>query len=222
MLEEPSRSRPALRIARGVGTALVLGTLAYLVYLAATGTKAVPRRVTPDVPVVHLEHVIPPPPPPPPPKQKFVEQPKDKTPQDQPKTPEEPAPPAPPALATTAAGPPDAFGLQGRPDGGDYIGGPGGNGNGAGGGSMYGWYAQMLQERVKALLRKDRRLSGERYRVDVQVWLSRDGAVERTAYLGTSGSASLDQTIAEDLKARLPEPPAGLPQPIVMRLTSGP
>lgn len=211
---------------------LILGALVYLLYLAATGTAVVPRKVTPDVAQVHLEHVLPPPPPPPPPKQKFVEQPKDKT--QAAKTPEQPAPrpqqaPAPPgpkapasapALAAQGQGPADSFGLTGGdPNGRDYVGG----GGGGGGGSAFGDYAAMLELRVREQLSKDRRLRGVHYRVYIEVWITPDGHVQRSQYIGGSGKSEVDRDIQESLRnmARLTQPlPEAMPQPIVMHLTS--
>jgi periplasmic protein TonB len=227
-----------LRIRRGItgGTwLLILGTLGYLVYLAANGT-AIPRRVTPDVAMVHLEHVLPPPPPPPPPpvKQRFVEQARTRVSEAKPmeasRPEEKPAAPAPqnpqsPELAAKGAGAPDAFGLTGNPNGGDYIGGSGGEGTGAGpgGSDAFGWYARLLESRLTELLRRESRLRGVRYRVLVQVWLTADGLVQRVEYISSSGKTDIDRTIQQVVQrmSKLPEPPPkDLPQPIVLRLDS--
>lgn len=230
MAAVPSKARFRARHFRAVALwVLMLGAVAYLLYLAATGTAAMPRKVTPDVATVRLEHVLPPPPVPPPPQQKFIEQPKIKTPQvkpletPQPEKPPAPAGPAsapgPPALAARGEGPADAFGLGGNPNGGDYIGG----GGGGGGGSAFGWYAQMLEARVAENLRRERRLHGVRYHVLVELWLSADGNVQRTEFISATGKADVDRTIQEVLKgmARLPEPPpAGMPEPVQMDLVS--
>ena len=209
---------------------LMLGALAYLLYLAATGTAVVSRKVTPDVAQVHLEHVLPPPPPPPPPpKQKFVAQPKDKTQafktpeQPTPRPQQSPSPPGPktpatsPALATQGQGPPDSFGLTGDPNGRDYVGG------GGGGGSAFGDYAAMLELRVREQLSRDRRLRGVHYHVYIEVWITPDGHVQRSQYIGGSGKADVDRNIQESLRtmARLTQPlPEAMPQPIVMHLSS--
>lgn len=220
----------ARQIRAGALWLLVICALAYLLYLAATGTTAIPRKVTPDVATVRLEHVLPPPPPPPPPQEKFVEQPKIKTPEvkpleaPQPQKPPAPAGPAstpgPPALAARGEGPSDAFGLGGNPNGGDYVGGGGGGG---GGGSAYGWYAQLLEARIAELLRREGRLHGVRYHVLVQLWMSADGSVQRAEFISPTGKADVDRAIQDTLKgmARLPEPPpAGMPEPVRMDLSS--
>lgn len=230
MAAVPPKTRFSVRQLKvGALWALVLAAVAWLLYLAATGTKAIPRKVAPDVATVRLEHVLPPPPPPPPPPpQKFVEQPKIKTPEakpiqtpqpDKPPAPAGPSNPGPPALAARGEGPADAFGLGGNPNGGDFIGG----GGGGGGGSAFGWYAQLLEARVAELLRRERRLHGVRYHVLAALWLSADGSVQRAELVSATGKLDVDRAIQEALKgmARLPEPPpAGMPEPVQMDLAS--
>lgn len=212
---------------------LVIASLAYLLYLAATGTTVKPKRLVEEMTVVRIVEPVPPKPPEIP-KQKFVEQPKVQPQETRPmETPvEAPTPPAPtpkagpsepaaPAqLAAQGEGPSDSFALTGNPGGADLGGGGGGGG---GGGSAFGWYAQLLESRVTAALRRERRLKGVHYRVFIQIWVSPSGAVQRTEYISTSGKADVDRTIQETFKGlgQLPEPPpAGMPQPIVLRLDS--
>lgn len=128
------------------------------------------------------------------------------------------APPGPPALDAAGQGAGDAFGLEGRPGGGDFLGGGGG-----GGGSRFGWYVTMLQQHAQDALRRQPKLLGARYQVSVELWLNGEGAPERVELLTSSGKPDVDRLLKENLRAmaKLSEPPpAGMQQPIVMRVTS--
>lgn len=125
---------------------------------------------------------------------------------------------SPPALDVKGQGPGDAFGLEGHPGGGDFLGGGGG-----GGGSPFGAYTGLFEGRARDALQKQRKLLGFRYRVPVEVWLSADGAPERVELLGSTGNPETDSLVREGLLKmnKMPEPPPkGMPEPIVIQVSS--
>lgn len=206
-----------------VGIAVLIG-FGSLLYRIFTGVSAVPRKNVPDV--VTLRLIQPPPPPPPPPK--MVEPPKlktdamqDKPMEDRPPAPKQAAekpPEGPPALDVKGQGPGDEFALAGRPGGSDFLGGGGG-----GGGSRLGWYRALIEGRVQDALQKQRRLSGTRYRADVQMWLSGEGTPAQVELITSTGNADLDKALLAAIRAMppLPEPPPKeMQQPVVFQVKS--
>jgi hypothetical protein len=128
------------------------------------------------------------------------------------------APPGPLALDTQGQGAPDAFGLAGHPGGSDILGGGGGRGAA---GSAYGWYASLLEGRIQDLLKRDRRLRGRRYEGAVALRLASDGKPVGVELIQETGAHEVDQVIEEDLSQwKPPQPPQGMPQPIVITVRS--
>lgn len=214
-------------IAFGAAAIGLLVGLCLLAYHLFTGEQTVPRKIVPNV--VQLKIVQPPPPPPPPPP-KMIEQPKvteqeirTEQPQpDKPPAPDKPSdePPAPGPLSLDAKGegPPDAFALGGKPGGSDFLGGGGG-----GGGSKFGWYAAMIQNRARDALQKQRRLMGSEYEVAVLVWLRDDGSPDRVELVESTGDAEIDRMVVQTLEQmpRLPQaPPPDMPQPVLLWVSS--
>lgn len=129
----------------------------------------------------------------------------------------------------------DAFGLVGKRGGRDITtigpggggGGPtiGGTGSGRGGlgRSQYAFYTGMVDRHLRDLLDKDERLRHAGYRVVLAVWLADDGRLERFEMSGSTGVPELDSAIKAALadgSALREPPPAGMPQPIVVRIAS--
>jgi len=216
------------RQAVAIGAVLACAAVTIELIRWVTSGEVMPKKVVPDVVTLR---VLPPPPPPPPPEQppepKMVEQPKMREPEVKPDKPiERPkdappkplntdAPPAPLALDAKGEGPADAFGLAGRPGGGDFLGG------GGGGGTRYGWYASMVQQQIQDTLHKNDKLRTARYRVAVRLWLSRAGTPSRVELVGSTGQSALDDQIKDALLAmpKLAEaPPQDMPEPIVLRI----
>lgn len=223
-LESPSRM--VRRLAFGALGMVVLIGFGILLYRIFSGVSAVPRKNVPDVVTLRL---IQPPPPPPPPPPKMAEPPKLKTtaamldkPMDErppaPKQAAEKPPEGPPALDVKGQGPGDEFALAGRPGGSDFLGGGGG-----GGGSRLGWYRALIEGRVQDAVQKQRRLSGTRYRVDVQMWLTGEGSPAQVELITSTGSADLDKALLAAIRAMppLPEPPPKeMQQPVVFQVKS--
>jgi len=171
-----------------------------------------------EITMVKLDTTPPPPPPPPPPpeiqEQKMIEQ----TPVDEKeeKPDDKPAPPT-PSLGTgiKGDGQSDGFGLNGS--GGNYLGGKGGHV-----GSRWGWYAGEVQTAIGDALRKNNLTRNAGFRIDARVWVDSTGRITRVSAAST-GDRVVDEAIKNDVINGLQlsdPPPAGMPMPIVMRVTA--
>jgi protein TonB len=166
-----------------------------------------------------------PPPPPPKPEEKPPEPPKVKEeikletprPLDEPKTAE--APPAGPlGLDAQGTGPGDGFGLAGRPGGRDIV--LGGSGSSA---LALAAFGSGAARHIAQELARNPKLKSSVYKVEIRVWLSKDGRFEREELARGSGDASIDALIREGLTQVAPlrqALPADLPQPLRIRVTS--
>lgn len=222
------RRWPWRAIATGSVITVVVVGLCILLYRFLSSGDAVPKRVVSEVVQLKLIEPLPPPPPPPPPK--MVEQPRMKEPEvkterpienkpPSPKPSDSPKPDGPPALDAKGRGPSDAFDLAGKPGGGDYIGG----GGGGGGGSKYGWYAALLESRAREVLQKQKKLGSQLYQASVLVWLNTDGVIRKVELLDSTGVPEVDRLLVDSLMSinRIAEPPpADMPLPITMRVSS--
>ena len=127
---------------------------------------------------------------------------------------------APVALGTNIKGDggSDAFGLHGSAGGG-FLNGGGSTRRG----SRWGWYAGQVQTAIAEALRKNVLTRNASFRVEVRVWSDSVGRIVRARLGGTTGNAQLDETIRGQVLTGLQlqePPPAGMPMPIVMRLTA--
>lgn len=209
--------------------AIIVGVLVLVAGVAlavALGGKKAPVRSKPMTVSISLPPPPPPPPTPPPPtpppeppkpEEKMIEQEPVK---EEPKP--EPPPPEPePALGTSIKGDgPDGFGLSGSGDGG-RIGGLGG----AGGGnrSKWGWYAGQVQSVVVERLRAHKLTRSASLSVTVRVWADSTGRIVRASLSGSSGNASTDAAIKDEILTGLQlkePPPEGMPMPIIMRISA--
>ena len=154
------------------------------------------------------------PPPPPPPKVQPPEQPKEvRLVQPKPQA----APPTPSASlkmegAAGDGGSPFAAGSVSK----DYIGGKVDM-------STYAWYTGQISVRIEEALAAQKELAKAQYRLIVHVWLARDGTVERAELQGSSGDRMIDNIIRKaltELGALSEGPPADMPQPVKLRITS--
>lgn len=183
-----------------------------------------PKGPVQKMKVQQITLVKPPPPPPPPPEQKPPEpEVKEEVKMDKPEpTPEppqaEPAP-APLNVGEGAEGGIDVGGTRGTPT----IGGTPGGGRG----NPWAWYDALLNEAAndafqKALSRHDA-LKNKRYQVVVKVWLDDAGRVSRAALVDSTGDIRADEVLKDalrDMRALREGPPADMPQPVKIRVTS--
>ena len=209
-----SRARERVRtILALVASALVLGLLAY--GARALMSEARPRRHQ----VQQISLVRPPVPPPPPPQ---VEKPKEEIKQEikepEPKD-DSPPPDAPLGLDTKGTSGNDGFGLAGRP-GGREITSLGDTGVGDGRGFLF--YANQLQAQLQDELNQEKKLRGSDYRATVAVWIGQDGRVQRVDLTGSTGDSDTDKVLRAAIASarRLKAPPANMPQPLRLRITS--
>ena len=153
-----------------------------------------------------------PPPPPPEPEEVDVPEPEEPEPEladDQ--------PPAGDQLGIDAEGVAgaDGFGLLGRKGGRDLL--------GAGSSDQYNWYGQILKSDLIDKLAEMRDIRRDRYSVTVRLWLAPDGRIQRFKVANSTGDAQLDRDLLAALESlgRVSElPPAGLPQPVRLRIVS--
>ena len=209
-----SRARERVRTIAALGvTALVLGLLAY-------GARALMSEAGHKRHQVQQISLIRPPVPPPPPPQ--VEKPKEEVKQEikepEPKD-DSPPPDAPLGLDAKGTSGSDGFGLAGRP-GGREITSLGDTGAGDGRGFLF--YANQLQAQLQDELNQQKKLKGSDYRATVAVWIGQDGHVQRVDLTGSTGDSDTDKVLREAIAGarRLKAPPANMPQPLRLRITS--
>ena len=214
--------KPAWMRWGGAALALVIAVLLVL-WLRDVLQSAKPSK---PVKLQQITLIQPPPPPPKPPEEKPPEpEVKEEVKLDQP-TPEEPQPAdAPPPGAdlgvdAEGTGDGDGFGLVGKKGAGDLIG-------GGGGGNPWGRYDALLNEAVSGAfqqaLARDKALKGKNYKVMVKVWIDSGGKVTRSALVDSTGDARADEVLKEALnsmRALRDVPPADMPQPVKLRVTS--
>ena len=177
--------------------------------------------------IVQISLLKPPPPapPPPPPEQKLPEpQVKEEVelpePEAKPAEAEAPPPGEQLGLDANGSGESDGFGLAAKKNGNDIttIGG-GGNGNRA----HFALFTGLVQRRLQEQFLKNDKLRRSDYRAVVSVWFTPEGTVDRYELIGSSGNPEVDQNIKislQDMPALKQPPPADLPQPVRLRVTS--
>jgi len=154
---------------------------------------------------------LPPPPPPPPEEKVDVTEPE---PQPDPTPSDEPPPAEQLGLDAEGGAGGDGFGLAARKGGRDLL---------STGSSAYTWYAGLLKNEILDKLQEDQRTRAGSYSVPVRAWVRMDGTIERIELAKSTGDRDRDQIIEKLLQkiARLPQsPPAGLPQPMTLRIVS--
>jgi len=203
-----------------IGVMAIIITVVFVVARQLASSHSPPPHREEEITMIKMLPPPPTPPPPPPPpeiqEQKMIEQ----TPVDanEPKPDDKPAPPS-PSLGTgiKGDGPADGFGLSGS-GGNGYLGGSGGHV-----GSRWGWYAGEVQVAIGDALRKNNQTRTAGFRNEVRVWLDSTGRVTRVQLVSSTGDPAVDQAIKDNVLngLQLPDPPpAGMPMPIVMRVTA--
>ena len=84
-------------------------------------------------------------------------------------------------------------------------------------------YATTAQTRIMDELRRNPKTRKAALRVDVRIWPDSTGRIARANLASSTGDASLDAAIRDEVLSglQLPQPPPeGMPTPIVMRVTA--
>lgn len=207
---------PVLKWVIAAGVLAVMGLIFWSAQGLFTGKPAKPK-VPPKISLVPDR----PPPPPPKPEEKRPEPPKTEQKEmkvDQPKE----APPQPQSeslkMEGMAGDGPSAF-QSGSVTNEDLSKvGPGGDFGGA-----FSNYAQMVKRRVEQSLSRVNALRGFPYKVEVRVWVGTAGAINRAELVDSTGNPEVDSALRsalKDLPTLAEVPPAGMPQPVRLRLTS--
>lgn len=122
----------------------------------------------------------------------------------------------------------DGFGLMSKRGGRDITtlgsGGTGGNGTGATGVSRFNFaaYGGLVRQRLQNELAAITDLREQDYIAVVWIWLDARGRIERVELANGSGYPEVDTSLRNAFARMptLPEPPAGLPQPLRLRITA--
>jgi protein TonB len=210
-----------------LGGFLVLLALGWLVY-SMVGGKPKPTKAAPKISLIPM---TPPPPPPPPKEEKKPEPPKEqKEVKEMPAAPKD-APPAPPSQELKMDGPagdgPSAF-SAGKITSDDIsnVGKAPAVAPAAvpatGLFSPFGGYANQLKSEVQRLLQRNKDLRTQSYRIEVRIWLGKDGSLQRHELVGSTGDTELDALISQTLAATkaFSQPPDRMPQPIRLRINT--
>lgn len=216
---EQAKRKPAWMRWGGVAAGLAVAVLIAL-WLKDWLT---PKGPVQKMKVQQITLVKPPPPPPPPPEQKPPEpEVKEDVKLDEP----EPTPE--PQQAQDAPAPLNVGeGAEGGIDVGGTRGAPTLAGSGGGQGNPWAWYDTLLNEAAndafqKALAR-EKALKDRNYKVVVKVWIDETGRVTRAALVDSTGDARADEVLKDalrDMRALREGPPADMPQPVRIRVTS--
>ncbi len=219
MLEEDDDERGLARWAPLAGGILALVIVCVLLYF---GWRVLSAGGPPPKPAVQQISIVQPPPPPPPPPPEEEPPPPEEQPLE-----EEPPPDPEPQDAESDEPPPgedlgldaegtagaDGFGLVGKKGGRSLLGGAGG----------FRAYGGLLKTDVQRLLENIDAVRGSRYSVVVRLWIAPDGFIDRSELVTSSGDPEVDAALRAALggRARLSQaPPADLPQPVKLRITS--
>lgn len=209
-----------------IGGLVVLVALGLLVYSLVSG-KSKPVKAAPKISLIPM---TPPPPPPPPKEEKKPEPPKEQKEVKEMPAPPKDAPQAPPSQELKMDGPagngPSAF-SAGKITSDDIS--NVGKGPAApaalpatGLFSPFGGYANQLKSEVQRLLQRNKDLRTQSYRIEVRVWLAKDGSLQRHELVGSTGDPELDNLISQALTASqmFSAPPDRMPQPIRLRINT--
>ena len=222
MIEAESKRRAALRVALTVLAVLLAVGLAIWGLRALLSGKGETPRKPPKI------SLLPDRPPPPPPPRERPEPPKAEQKEVKTEVPKEPQPQTqnePLKMEGAAGDGPSAFaaGTVGK----EYSGGPAGGAIGGGviGGNrmQHGLFADLLQRHLQAELNRNRKLRETDYRVNLRLWIARDGTVRRADLAQSTGNKDVDALLMETLlqvAAMRESPPEDLQQPIRIRVTA--
>lgn len=116
----------------------------------------------------------------------------------------------------------DAEGGAGA-DGFGLIGLKGGRGLLAGAGDPHIAYAAQVQRRIEEALAEQKAVRRQAYSVVAKIWVDATGHIARAELAGSTGDTDVDRSLERNLIALPPlaqAPPADMPQPIRLRISS--
>ena len=174
----------------------------------------------PEFQVVDIVRPPPPPPkveePPPPPEvEEEVDMPEPEPLPDLADAPDEPPPGEQLGLDAEGVAGSDGFGLVGNKGGRGLV--------GSSSGSAYNYYANRLKDELLSVLSDIEELRRQGYKIDISLWVSANGMVERARLDGSTGNQALDarlESMLASAEAVVGRPPDGMPQPVRLRLVS--
>ena len=210
---DESKSKKWLPIGGAAVLVFVLGGVSAALIRNMSGTSA------PQQPLIQQISIVMPPPPPPPPEiqePEPVEELELDEPEPEPLVEDTDAEPPGAELGLDAEGVAggDAFGLRAKKGGRGLL----------GGGDASSWYAGILQRELQKRLSDDESIRGlGEYSVIVSISLDENGYVEHSRLLSGSNNPRLDAALTAVLASGVrlsQEPPADLPQPIRLRISS--
>lgn len=166
--------------------------------------------------------IKPPPPPPPPekpPEPVVKEEIKLAEPEPEPMEQADEPPPGPDlGIDAEGTGDGDGFGLVGKKGGADLIGSRG---------NPWAWYDAIVNDAVNSALQdalaREKELKDKTYKVVVKVWIDTGGQISRVEVMDKTGDPKVDELIKEamqNVRALREGPPADMPQPLKIRVTS--
>jgi len=215
------------KLLMALGAFIVLVALGLLIYSLVSG-KSKPVKAAPKISLIPT---TPPPPPPPPKEEKKPEPPKEQKEVKEMPAPPKDAPPAPPSQELKMDGPagdgPSAFsaGKITSDDISNVGKGPAAAGASSATGlfSLFGGYANQLKFEVQRVLQRNKDLRSQSYRIELRIWLDKDGRLQRHELVGSTGDSELDSLISQTLAATkaFSQPPDRMPQPIRLRINTG-
>lgn len=107
----------------------------------------------------------------------------------------------------------DGFGLIGRKGGRGLL----------DGGGPFSYYASQLQRQIEDSLLAEEGVRKKAYSIVARIWLRPDGRVLRAELVSSTGNSTVDATLVKAITTAqaVPQaPPADMPQPIRMRISS--
>lgn len=224
----PEKKSPWIKVAVAILGLALIGAGIWFVTHMEKG-----KADKPKAPKIALIAPPPPPPPPPPKEEKKPEPPREakEMKMEQPTPKADPAPPSQDLKMEGPAGNGSSAFSAGRVTNEDLskVGkGDGGGGDGVGkpGGGMFdpfNNYANLIKGEMQRMLRKNSSLKSQRYTVEVKVWVSASGSLEKIEIASSTGNEELDEVIRKGISA-MPSftqaPPAGMGQPIRLRIVT--
>lgn len=105
----------------------------------------------------------------------------------------------------------DAFGLIGRKGGRDLL------------ASGYGWYSNILQQDIVDFLSTHDMVRSSQYSIALKLWIAKNGKVKKIELIESTGDAAIDRMIRVALGEMgqfSEKPPADMPQPVRLKITS--